>query len=120
MGGSYALHIAYRTHTQMAGAFVMAPCINYDSMVYDHLIDTHDPSTTDLPKLLCFHGDDDDLLLHEWGAYVHRELTRLGVRGEFHTLSGVKHEVRMMQLIKVEQWARDLLPALAEDLCHKL
>lgn len=120
MGGSYSLHIAYRTHTRLAGAFILTPFINYDSSVYANLADRQPADHANLPKLLCIHGKADDLLLPEWGVYVFRELTRLGVRGDFHAMPGVGHEIRMWHLLKVENWARELLPPLGDDLVHKL
>lgn len=121
MGSSYALHVAYRTHPQLAGVFSFSPFLNYDSEVYTSLADRRSlPANGDLPKLLCIHGDDDDLMLYETGVYVFRELTRLGVSGEFHTMPGVKHEIRLTHLKRLEQWARHLLPPLVSDLKHRL
>lgn len=120
MGGHYSTHLAYSSLTQIAGVFVFSTFINFDSPVYDHLADIQSSSTTHLPNLLWIHGDDDDLLLHEWGVYCFKELTRLGVRGEFHTMNGSKHEIRMAELLKLEEWARKLLLPLADDLLHKL
>lgn len=122
LGGHYSLHVAYRTHPQIAGIFTMAPFLNNDSVIYEILAARQQSSVTtaDLPQLLCIHGYDDDLILHEYGVHSFRELTRLGVRGEFHTMRGAKHDIQMWHLLKVEKWARELLPALADDLVHKM
>lgn len=119
MGGNYSLHIAYRTHPQLAGAFVCAPFLNYDSAIYDSM-SNRQYSSANLPKLICIHGDRDDVLLHEWGVFLFNELKRLGVRGDFHTIPGGKHEIRMGHLLKIEQWARELLSSLPERIMHKL
>lgn len=95
----------------------MSSYLNYDSQVYDKLTKS---TITNPPKLLWFHGNDDEEILHKWGVATYQELTRLGVPGEFHTMIGIKHEIRMEQLLKVEKWARQLLPPLTSDLNHKL
>lgn len=65
------------------------------------------------------YGDDDETIPYQWSEYVNRELTRLGVRIECLATKDKRHEFRMSQLLKIEQWARELLPALLV-LVHKL
>lgn len=118
-GGSYSLHVAYRTHLQLGGCFAIAPFLFNDSIVYESL-KANQSSTPRFPKLLVIHGDDDEVMHYEWGCYVYRKLTQLGVSGEFHTSHGVKHEARCSQLLYIEQWARSVLPPLDTSFIHKL
>lgn len=121
MGAIYALHVAYRTHPEVGGVFALSPYLAYDSSVYESLeanqsaFYPHRP-----PKLLLLHGLDDDVVPHYWCTYMYRELIRLGVPIDFQSLKGIRHEIRMSELLKLEQWARELLPPLVSDLCSKL
>lgn len=114
MGAIYALHVGYRTHPHVGGVFALSPYMAYDSDVYESL-EAHPPATTPRPKLLLLHGEDDDVVPFAWCTYVYRELTRLGVPIEFRSLKGIRHEIRLSELLKIEQWARELLPPLATD-----
>lgn len=120
MGAIYALHVAYRTHLQIGAVFALSPYMAYDSAVYDSLELNQSTKSQTPPQLLMMHGEDDDVVQYKWCSYMHRELTRLGVPIDFQTLKGIRHEIRMSELLKVEQWARELLPPLATDLFSKL
>lgn len=119
MGAAYSLHVAYRTHLQLGGCFAIAPFLFNDSVVYESL-KYNQLEAESFPKLLVMHGDNDEVLYHEWGLYAFQKLRHLGVSGEFHTLQGVKHELRRSQLLYIEQWARQLLPPQDMYLIHKL
>lgn len=119
MGGCIALHLAYHLFTELAGVFAFSTYLSYDSVVFDSL-SSRDTCDAHLPKLLMIHGDKDELLLYKWGQIAFRELTRLGVHGEFLTLKDVKHEMKTSQLLYLEKWINNILPPLETDITHKL
>lgn len=119
MGAIYALHVGYRTHPQVRGVFALSPYLAYDSDVYEALEANQSP-TTQPPPLILLHGEDDDVVPLKWSSYVVSELSRLGVPIEFLTLKGIRHEIRMSELLKIEEWAREMLPPLVTDVLSKL
>lgn len=109
MGGMMAIHTAYRLRPDIAGVFVLSAYLNFDNQVYDKLVQPE--QSVPGAKLLMLHGDRDERLPHDWGRITFGELHRLGVHGEFRTIVGMKHEMRADELLQVENWLAELLPA---------
>lgn len=118
MGGCLAMHTGYHLNNQLAGVFACSSFLNTNSIVYQTL-KSHNKSS-DLPKLLMFHGTRDDLVPLEWGRATHDQLQQLGVNGDFKILQNAFHELKTNELLEVKDWILKLLPPLENDLGNKL
>jgi predicted esterase len=56
------------------------------------------------------HGNRDTLVPHEWGEHTFKRLERLGVDGEFHTISNALHEMKEKELKQLYKWINQHLP----------
>ncbi|XP_061389858.1 lysophospholipase-like protein 1 [Musca vetustissima] len=111
MGGALALHTGYHLNTNIAGVFACSSFLNHDSVVYESLSKLT-KGQTDLPDLLMFHGDRDDLVPIEWGLLSFNKLTKLGVKGNFTTLTDTYHELKRKELHELHKWILLKLPPI--------
>lgn len=118
MGGALGLHTAYHINRDLAGVFACSSFLNNDSIVYESLRNATSHQTW--PKLLMFHGDRDSLVPSEWGRKTYDQLCALGVRGEFVMLKNTMHELKIKEMVELQQWIVDTLPPLESDLANKL
>ncbi|KAL8567679.1 hypothetical protein ACOMHN_008987 [Nucella lapillus] len=108
MGGTMALHLGYRFHPQAAGVLVMSSFLCDDSSVYKHL-ETRDQAAP-VPPLLQFHGEEDDLVVYDWGQATHSKLKSLGVKGEFVSLPQLTHTMNASMAKSARDWIAKVLP----------
>lgn len=120
LGGYMALRVGLLLRPGIGGICGMSTYLKYDNMVFDWLQTVDAGTIAALPPLLMFHGDKDDLLEYKWGRITFSELQRLGVCGEFRTIVGMRHEMRANELMELEQWLAERLPALPGDTVSKL
>lgn len=118
MGGALSLHTAYHINRELAGVFACSSFLNNDSIVYESLRNA--PSNATWPKLLMFHGDRDSLVPSEWGRKTFDQLRSLGVQGDFVVLKNTMHELKIKEMVELQQWITDKLPPLEQDLPNKL
>lgn len=118
MGGALGLHTGYHLHRNLAGVFACSSFLNNDSIVYESLRNIS--SNESLPRLLMFHGDRDSLVPAEWGRKTFDELENLGVQGSFIQLKNTMHELKISEMVDLQQWIVDTLPPLNTDLANKL
>lgn len=121
MGGYMALRVGLLLRPGMAGVIGMSAFLKYDCAVYDWL-QTLDADAVGalLPPVLMLHGADDAVIACNWGRMTCAELQRLGVRAEFRTFAGMRHEMRANVLVELEEWLAERLPALPADIRAQL
>lgn len=120
LGGIMALHTGFRLRPGMAGVVSISTYLQYDNLVYDRLRAADADTIAALPPLLMLHGTEDQLLTYADGRNTHAVLRDFGVRVEFRTFVGMRHEMRGNMLLEVESWLAKRLPPLPGDLVHKL
>lgn len=64
---------------------------------------------SDLPPLFSCHGDCDELVSFEEGEETYLNLTTLGVRGQFHKIEGMQHELMKNEIDMLYNWINDRL-----------
>ncbi|XP_049625497.1 lysophospholipase-like protein 1 [Suncus etruscus] len=110
MGGCMAMHLAYRSHQDVAGVFALSSFLNKDSAVYQDL----QKVDSALPELFQCHGTSDELVLHSWGEETNSMLKSLGVNTKFQSLPGVYHELNRTELEHLRSWILTKLPGEVE------
>lgn len=117
-----ALHSAYHVNQQLAGCFACSSFLNDGTIVYESLrARQHQVAAlTELPKLIMFHGDRDSLVPIAWGQQTYDELVALGVRGDFRPVRNALHELKVNQMVELQDWILKMLPPLDTDLPNKL
>ncbi|KAL7641107.1 UNVERIFIED_CONTAM: hypothetical protein RMT77_008244 [Armadillidium vulgare] len=105
MGGAMALHLGYTFHPEVAGIFCFSSFLYQKSKVYESL----SKSSKQLPPLFMAHGEADDLVPSSWGRATFDKLTELGVKGVFHSVPQVKHELCKEEILILKQWIMDLI-----------
>lgn len=118
MGGALGLHTGFHVNRNLAGVFACSSFLNNDSIVYESLRNISDGEK--LPKLLMFHGDRDSLVPADWGKKTFDQLSSLGVKGDFVILKNTMHELKIKEMVELQQWISDVLPPLESDLANKL
>ncbi|XP_055611611.1 lysophospholipase-like protein 1 [Uranotaenia lowii] len=114
MGGTMALHTAFRVNRDLGGVFTLSSFLNSGSIVYDSMeFVTRDER---LPELLMIHGELDNLIPVDWGRATFEELTNFGVQGEFVTQWNMAHEIRLKHLQQIIQWILMLVPPPRDDI----
>ena len=63
-----------------------------------------------LPPVQCYHGEDDDLVLYDWGKDTHSKLTSLGVKGDFTSLPSLAHSINETVAKSTRDWIAKVLP----------
>nr|BAE28604.1 unnamed protein product [Mus musculus] len=106
MGGCMAMHLAYRSHPDVAGVFVLSGFLNKASVVYQDL----QQGGRMLPELFQCHGSADNLVQHAWGKETNSKLKSLGVSTTFHSLPNLNHELNKTELEKLKSWILTRLP----------
>ncbi|KAL7641106.1 UNVERIFIED_CONTAM: hypothetical protein RMT77_008243 [Armadillidium vulgare] len=106
MGGAMALHLGYTFHPEVAGIFCFSSFLYQKSKVYESL----SKSSKQLPHLFMAHGDADNDVPISWGRNTFDKITDFGVKGVFHKLPGVKHELCKEEIIFLKQWIMELIP----------
>ncbi|XP_048391952.2 lysophospholipase-like protein 1 isoform X1 [Stegostoma tigrinum] len=106
MGGTMAMHLAYRFHQQVAGVFALSSFLNKDSIVYQAIQN----SKTSMPELFQCHGKNDHLVLYEWGKESCLGLQSLGVKATFKTFPNLYHELCKSELEQLKSWILRKLP----------
>lgn len=101
MGGALALHIAYRFINGLGGAFALSSFLNNNSAVYDVLKQTK--NNVHPPLYMC-HGDRDTMVPSVWGEETFKNLTSLGVNGEFVSVRNCLHEMKKRELEDLLKW----------------
>lgn len=117
MGGALALHTGYHVNTEVAGVFACSAFLNKDSIVYESL---KNKPHGKLPELLMFHGDRDTLVRPEWGSTTFNKLQEMGVEGEFTMVKNTLHELKVRELVQLQEWLAKVLPPLESDISNKL
>ncbi|KAK0181712.1 hypothetical protein PV327_003975 [Microctonus hyperodae] len=107
MGGTLAMHIAYRYRTNVAGCAVMSSFLNDNSLVYEAL---NANAGEKLPPLLQFHGLQDTLVPFSWGETTHDSLKKFDIKTEFIPIEGIEHELERSEIKKLKQWILQILP----------
>ncbi|XP_062911817.1 lysophospholipase-like protein 1 [Mobula hypostoma] len=106
MGGAMAMHLAYRFHQQAAGVFALSSFLNKNSAVYQAIQKTK----ISMPELFQCHGNNDQLVLYEWGKESCSNLQSLGVKTTFNTLPNLHHELCKPELEQLKSWILHKLP----------
>ncbi|XP_055495699.1 lysophospholipase-like protein 1 [Leucoraja erinacea] len=106
MGGAMAMHLAYRFHPQVAGVFALSSFLNKNSVVYQVIQNAKLP----MPELFQSHGDNDQLVLYEWGKETCETLHSLGVKTTFNTFPNLQHELCKPELEQLKSWILHKLP----------
>ncbi|KAG4070003.1 hypothetical protein HA402_013663 [Bradysia odoriphaga] len=117
MGGALALHTGYHVNTDVAGVFACSAFLNKDSIVYESL---KNKPHGKLPELLMFHGDRDTLVRPEWGSTTFNKLQEMGVEGEFVSVKNTLHELKVKELVQIQEWLAKILPPIENDVSNKL
>ncbi|XP_063528135.1 lysophospholipase-like protein 1 isoform X4 [Pongo pygmaeus] len=110
MGGSMAMHLAYRNHQDVAGVFALSSFLNKASAVYQAL----QKSNGVLPELFQCHGTADELVLHSWAEETNSMLKSLGVTTKLHSFPDVYHELSKTELDILKLWILRKLPGEME------
>ncbi|XP_043551721.1 lysophospholipase-like protein 1 isoform X1 [Chiloscyllium plagiosum] len=110
MGGTMAMHVAYRFQQQVAGVFVLSSFLNKDSIVYQAIQN----SKTSMPELFQCHGKNDQLILYEWGKESCLHLQSLGVKATFKTFPNLYHELCKSELEQLKSWILHKLPNIEQ------
>lgn len=110
MGGALALHTGYQVNRELAGVFACSSFINRKSRIYETLGSLRDADNVKLPELLMFHGTNDQLVPLKWGNESYRKLTELGVKGKFTVLQDTEHELKVQELLAIEEFILSKLP----------
>ncbi|XP_066236320.1 lysophospholipase-like protein 1 [Saccopteryx leptura] len=110
MGGCMAMHLAYRSHQDMAGVFALSSFLNKTSAVYQALQQRGGSGSGELPELFQCHGTADQLVLHAWGQETNLKLRSLGVSAQFHSVPGLFHELTAWELELLRSWILTKLP----------
>lgn len=108
MGGSMALHLAYRFLPEVAGVVVMGSFLYGQSQVYKDI--QQRPVGSRLPPLLQFHGEADELVRYEWGKDTFSHLQKFGVTGEFISVPNIGHSINRNMAQTVREWICKVLP----------
>ncbi|XP_018579600.1 lysophospholipase-like protein 1 [Anoplophora glabripennis] len=108
MGGALALHTAYRFNPGLAGVFTLSSFLNNKSAVFN------EPKALETPLYMC-HGDRDTLVPISWGQKTHKDLTNIGINGEFIPLQNTMHELKKNEMEGLLQWIQKILPPLESD-----
>ncbi|XP_069787355.1 lysophospholipase-like protein 1 [Narcine bancroftii] len=106
MGGAMAMHLAYRFHQQVAGVFALSSFLNKNSAVYQAVQN----SNMSMPELFQCHGNNDQLVLYEWGKESNLNLQSLGVKTTFNTFPNLHHELCKPELEQLKSWILHKLP----------
>ena len=107
MGGTLALHTAYRFRPGMAGVFTLSSFLNNESAVYEALKDRTESVGTPLKM---YHGNLDQLVPYSWGKDTYEKLRNLNVKGDFQLVENIYHEMNKKELKSLFKWIEDLLP----------
>ena len=78
------------------------------------LFQTLQKDPTNLPPLFQSHGEDDPLVFYNWGIQTYQKLTSLGVKGEFHSVPNIVHELDIDTLTKLCAWINNRVPPNAQ------
>lgn len=105
MGGSMAMHLAYRHHPDLAGVFAMSSFLSEDSTVYKDIAKNQVN-----PPLFQAHGHRDPLVPYIWGQKTNDELCRLGIENEFHSFPRLYHQMSPKELMLLKSWILRKLP----------
>ncbi|XP_045187420.2 lysophospholipase-like protein 1 isoform X2 [Mercenaria mercenaria] len=106
MGGGMALQLGYRYLREVAGVFAMSSFLGKQSLVYQALQSDARP----VPPLFQSHGEEDSLVMYPWGQDTFKRLTELGVKGQFHSVPGVYHDLDKQTLLKLCDWINVQVP----------
>lgn len=109
MGGALALHTGYHLNTAIAGVFACSSFLNRESVIYDSLNNQTNPNS-ELPELLMFHGERDNLVPIAWGEETFSNLKSLGINGNFVRLTNTFHELKKRELLILNNWIQKKLP----------
>ncbi|KAJ1528683.1 hypothetical protein ONE63_007077 [Megalurothrips usitatus] len=107
MGGGMSLHLGYRYLKGIAGVFALSSFLSTTSCVYESL--EKQKSETAPPLFMC-HGTADDLIVEPWGKDTFTNLTKYGVKGEYHVLPHVAHELDRKELERLSIWIQEKVP----------
>lgn len=118
MGGALALHTGYHINQSVGGVFACSSFLNRNSIVYEHLKTRE--ADVQIPELLMFHGARDQLVPMVWGDETFKNLTELGIKGEYIPIKNTMHELKTAELTKLEEWIMEKLPPIETDLQNKL
>lgn len=103
MGGALALHTAYRFSPGLAGVFTLSSFLNNNSAVFSEL---KSPGT---PLYMC-HGDRDTMVPISWGQKTFKDLTHLGIQGEFIPVKNTLHELKQSEIKGLFEWIQKMIP----------
>lgn len=105
MGGALALHEAYRYSPGLAGVFTLSSFLNNNTNLYKEVKSPETP-------LCMFHGDRDTLVPLSWGQTTYKQLTKMGISANFHTVKHTLHELKKSELKSLFEWIQQILPPL--------
>ncbi|XP_067680982.1 lysophospholipase-like protein 1 [Haliotis asinina] len=105
-GGCLSLHLGYRFHRDVAGVFNLSSFLQTESSVYKAL----QKDASHLPPLFQCHGKEDPLVDYKWGESTWNRLKELGVKGEFHGIEGLDHQMNIREIQMLSRWITDRVP----------
>ncbi|CAE7350270.1 LYPLAL1 [Symbiodinium natans] len=104
MGGGIALQLALRHPTKIAAAFVLSSFMCDNAAAYQLLENA--PSTV---PILMMHGEADGFIRPVWGRATARRLSDMGLKIEFISIPGVRHEISRQETTLLRDWLWNLL-----------
>lgn len=111
MGGTMAMHLAYRRYNKVAGVFSLSSFLNENSEVYKAM-----KSNDYNPPLFMSHGINDSLVKYNWGQNTYAQIRKVGVKTEFYSYPGMGHELNGENLKLLKSWISERVPEIPDVL----
>lgn len=129
MGGTMAMHMAFRYFPQVAGVFALSSFLAYDSAVYKvkcSLYTSHwylcekmkifflqhlrKKKPERIPPILMVTGEKDNFVYWNWVRDTRDRLKRLGVNTSYHVIPQATHQITILELNLLNRWIKRLIP----------
>ncbi|CAH3132379.1 unnamed protein product [Porites lobata] len=111
MGGTIAMHVAYRFLTNVAGVFALSSFLSPTSAVFEKIRrDFELNKDKQFPPLWMWHGDVDTNRLR-WASHTAENFTDLEIKTDFLVnFSRQGHEILPVELFYLKEWVEKIIP----------